>query len=246
MRKTLQYCIHDSWKSIDCTMGLLINAQCQLTSVEGMIYITSIHSFTILSYLSSITHTHTLLIFCGGHYSSSNMLYSYPLQTTHNSCLKVRNTRSFPFDEIVQILHRPWNTRGKSKFLYRKKLRETMGTQGAKMDEIRWQPVVQGWEVTLLPIYRNAEMIEVFAEEKRTPTFLTWGDFVICSASKTTWWLNNLSETKTQVKVDHHPQVSGQTPPEKNDSLLSRQSSKSWAIGFFKNQHPNIQKFASI
>lgn len=59
MRKTLQYCIHDSWKSIDCTMGLLINAQCQLTSVEGMIYITSIHSFTILSYLSSITHTHT-------------------------------------------------------------------------------------------------------------------------------------------------------------------------------------------
>ena len=47
-----------------------------------------------------------------------------------------------------------------------------MGTQGAKMDEIRWQPVVQGWEVTLLPIYRNAEMIEVFAEEKRTPTFL--------------------------------------------------------------------------
>ena len=58
IRKTLQYCIHDSWKSIDCTMGLRINAQCQLTSVEGMIYITSIHSFTILSYLSSITHTH--------------------------------------------------------------------------------------------------------------------------------------------------------------------------------------------
>lgn len=173
--------------------------------------------YTVLLYIILIEHhTHTFLIFCGWHYSSSNMLYSYPLQTTHNSCLKVRNTRSFPFDEVVQILHRPWNTRRKSKFLYRKKLRETMGTQGAKMDEIRWQPVVQGWEVTLLPIYRNAEMIEVFAEEKRTPTFLTWGDFVICSSSKTTWWLNNLSETKTQVKSGlSSPKFRGKHPQKK-------------------------------
>ena len=190
MCKTSKYCIHDLWTSIDCTVGLPINAQCQLTCVEGMIYNYKYTQFYYITYLSR-SITRTLLIFCGWHYSSSNMLNCYPLQTTHNSCLKVWNTRSFPFDEVVQILHRPWNTR---------KLRETVGTQGAKLDEIRWQAVVQGWEVTLLPIYRNAEMIEVFAEEKRTPTFLTWGDFVISSSSKTTWWLNNLSETKTQGK----------------------------------------------
>ena len=178
------------------------------------IYITSIHSFTIYhTYRASHTHISHILWLALLIIQHAIQL---PLQTTHNSCLKVRNTRSFPFDEVVQILHRPWNTRRKSKFLYRKKLRETMGTQGAKMDEIRWQPVVQGWEVTLLPIYRNAEMIEVFAEEKRTPTFLTWGDFVICSSSKTTWWLNNLSETKTQVKSGlSSPKFRGKHPQKK-------------------------------
>ena len=209
------------------------------------IYITSIHSFTIYhTYRASHTHISHILWLALLIIQHAIQL---PLQTTHNSCLKVRNTRSFPFDEVVQILHRPWNTRRKSKFLYRKKLRETMGTQGAKMDEIRWQPVVQGVgsnTASHIPKCRNDRS---FCWRKKDANLLDLG------------WLCNMFIKQNYVVVEQPiwnknssqkwiiiTQVSGQTPPEKNDSLLSRQSSKNWAIGFFKNQHPNIQKFASI